>query len=62
MKTKGEILLAALLLAGLYCAIPKYNPPAGDHVLANSTDDQVVLIAEGTAPWPGGRIIKHPGK
>ena len=58
MKIKGEILLAGLLLTALYCAIPKYNPPTGDHVLANTTADQVVLIAEGTAPWP--KVVKRP--
>ena len=59
MKTKGEILLASLLLTALYCAIPKFNPPTGGQVIANSTADQVVLIAEGTEPIPG-KIIKRP--
>jgi len=57
MQKMGEILLAGLILAAMYCAIPASNsrPLTGDHLIANSTADQVVLIADGAAPMPGKR-------
>jgi hypothetical protein len=57
MKKIGEILLAGLILAAMYCSIPASNPNplTGDHIIANSTADQVVLIADGTSPMPGKR-------
>jgi hypothetical protein len=57
MKKIGEILLAGLILTAMYCSIPasKPNPLTGDHIIANSTTDQVVLLADGTDPMPGKR-------
>ena len=57
MKKMGEILLAGLILAAMYCSIPVSNPGplTGNHLIANTTADQVVLIADGTDPMPGKR-------
>jgi hypothetical protein len=55
MKKMGEILLAGLILAAMYCALPVSNPLTGDHLIANSTAEQVVLIADGAEPMPGKR-------
>jgi hypothetical protein len=53
MKKTGEIVLTALVLATLYCAMPKSNPSplAGHHVTATNAD-QVLMIADGTDPMP----------
>lgn len=57
MKKMGEILVAGLILAAMYCSIPASNPNplTGDHLIANSTAEQVVLIADGSDPMPGKR-------
>jgi hypothetical protein len=57
MKKKGEILVAGLMLAALYCAITasKITPLTSVHVIANSTADQVLLIADGSDPMPSKR-------
>jgi hypothetical protein len=49
MKRTAEVLLAALALAGMYCAIPKSpdqvtNPRIGAK--------QIVLVADGSDPMP----------
>lgn len=55
MKKIGEILFAGLILTAMYCSIPASKPLTGNHLIANSTADQVVLIADGTDPMPGKR-------
>ena len=57
MKKMGEILLAGLILAAMYCSIPasNSNPLTGDNLIANSTAEQVVLMADGAEPMPGKR-------
>ena len=55
MKKTAEILLTALALAGMYCAIPKssvVNPGIGA--------EQVVLVADGSDPMPfcRGKVCK----
>ena len=49
MKTTGEILLAALALAAIYCTVPK-NASHTD--AATIRAEQVVLVADGSDPMP----------
>jgi hypothetical protein len=49
MKTTGEILLAALALAAIYCMVPK-NASQAD--AATIRAEQVVLVADGSDPMP----------
>ena len=49
MKTTGEVLLAALALAAIYCAVPK-NASQTD--AATIRAEQVVLVADGSDPMP----------
>ena len=57
MKTTGEVLLAALALAAIYCAIPKNASPTGT---ATIRAEQVVLVADGSDPMPlcRGKVCK----
>jgi hypothetical protein len=57
MKTTGEILLAALALAGIYCAVSKNPSQAGTAVIQA---EHVVLVADGSDPMPlcRGRACK----
>lgn len=52
MKTTGEVLLAALALAAIYCTVPT-NPSqtSGPTIRA----EQVVLVADGSDPMPSCR-------
>lgn len=55
MKKAGEILLATLMLSGLYYAIPTPNRKNITRVSANDAANQVVIIADGTDPMPRRR-------
>ncbi len=57
MKTTGEVLLAALALAGIYCAVSKTPSPASTDVVRA---EHVVLVADGSDPMPlcRGRACK----
>ncbi len=48
MKRTAEILLTALALAGMYCAIPKSAPVANRGIGA----EQMVVVADGSDPMP----------
>jgi hypothetical protein len=48
MNRSVEILLTALALAGLYCAIPKSARPDN----SVSRTEQVVILADGSEPMP----------
>jgi hypothetical protein len=49
MNKTVEILLTALALAGMYCAIPKsFGPVSNPPIRA----EQAVLIADGSDPMP----------
>ena len=49
MKTIVEILLTALALAGMYCAIPKNVTQASNPGIGAQ---QMVLVADGSDPMP----------
>lgn len=49
MKTTVEVLLTALALTGMYCAIPKNSPQANKPSIGA---EQVVLVADGSDPMP----------
>ncbi|HWZ80695.1 MAG TPA: hypothetical protein VNX87_29430 [Candidatus Sulfotelmatobacter sp.] len=57
MKTTGEVLLAALALAAIYCAVPKNASQTG---AATIRAEQVVLVADGSDPMPlcRGKVCK----
>jgi hypothetical protein len=57
MKSTAEILLTALALAGIYCAIPKSDTPVGKPGIRA---EQVVLVADGSDPMPlcRGKVCK----
>jgi hypothetical protein len=50
MKTTGEVLLAALALAAIYCTVPKNISRTG--AAATIRAEQVVLVADGSDPMP----------
>ncbi|HEX6504398.1 MAG TPA: hypothetical protein VF011_14235 [Terriglobales bacterium] len=54
MTRASQIVITALMLTALYSALPGSNPTpqVRDHVIANSTADQVLMIADGTDPMP----------
>ena len=56
MKTTGEVLIAALALAAIYCAVPKNPSQTGATIRA----EQVVLVADGSDPMPlcRGKVCK----
>jgi hypothetical protein len=56
MRRIAEIGLAALALAGMYCAIPTTSPVVNPSIGA----EQVVLVADGSDPMPlcRGRACK----
>ena len=49
MKRTGEVLLAALALAAIYCAVPKNTSHTGATTIRA---EQVVLVADGSDPMP----------
>lgn len=49
MKTTVEILLTAVALTGMYCAIPTNNNHASNPGMGAQ---QVVLVADGSDPMP----------
>jgi hypothetical protein len=49
MNKTFEIVLTALALAGMYCAIPKGIAPAGNPVIQTQ---QPILLADGSDPMP----------
>jgi hypothetical protein len=49
MKRTAEIVLAALALAGMYCAIPKSFAPVEKPGIGTK---QMVLVADGSDPMP----------
>ncbi len=49
MNKTAEIVLTALALAGMYCAIPKSFAPVGNPVIQA---EQAVLVADGSDPMP----------
>jgi hypothetical protein len=57
MKKTAEILLTALALAGIYCAIPKSASPVDSRAIRA---EQVVLVADGSDPMPRcrGRVCR----
>lgn len=57
MKRIVEIVLTALALAGMYCAIPKSFAPVGNPDIGT---EQMVLVADGSDPMPlcRGRVCK----
>jgi hypothetical protein len=57
MKKIGDVLLIALALAGMYCAIPKNSDQAANPHLGSQ---QVVLVADGSDPMPlcRGKVCK----
>jgi hypothetical protein len=58
MNKSVEIVLTALALAGMYCAIPQASAPAGNPVVQA---ERAVLIADGSDPMPfhRGRKSQH---
>ena len=57
MKRTVEIVLTALALAGMYCAIPRNSAPAGN---SGIRAEQTVLVADGSDPMPTcrGKVCK----
>ena len=57
MKSTAEILLTALALAGIYCAVSKSYTPVGNPAIRA---EQVVLVADGSDPMPlcRGKVCK----
>jgi hypothetical protein len=57
MKTTGEVLLAALAFAAIYCAVPTNASQTG---AATIGAEQVVLVADGSDPMPlcRGKVCK----
>jgi hypothetical protein len=57
MKRTAEIVLTALALAGMYCAIPKSSTPVQNPGIGT---EQVVLVADGSDPMPlcRGRVCR----
>jgi hypothetical protein len=49
MKRTLEVLLAAIALAGMYCAVPKNASQVGNQGIQA---EHVVLVADGTDPMP----------
>jgi hypothetical protein len=49
MKKIAEIVLTALALGGMYCAIPKTFAPV---VNSSIGTEQIVLVADGSDPMP----------
>ncbi len=57
MKRTAEILLSALALTGMYCAIPQSFAPVDNTGIGA---EQVVLVADGSDPMPlcRGKVCK----
>jgi hypothetical protein len=49
MKTAVEVLLTALALAGMYCAMPTSSARVGNPTIGA---EQIVLVADGSDPMP----------
>jgi len=58
MNKALELLLTALALAGMYCAIPRNNAQAS----AALRVDQTVVIADGSDPMPLCRGKRCPNR
>jgi len=58
MNKTLELLLTALALAGMYCAIPKNTAQANAILRA----DQTVMVADGSDPMPLCRGKRCPNK
>jgi hypothetical protein len=58
MNKSVEIVLTALALAGMYCAIPMTSAPVGNPVIQS---ERAVLMADGSDPMPfhRGRKTLH---
>jgi hypothetical protein len=58
MNKSVEIVLTALALAGMYCAIPKTSAPVGNPVIQS---ERALLVADGSDPMPfhRGRKTLH---
>jgi hypothetical protein len=57
MNRTAEIVLTALALAGMYCAIPKTFTPVANPSIGAA---QVALVADGSDPMPicRGKVCK----
>lgn len=57
MNKTAEILLFALALAGMYCAIPKNSSPVDKSRIGA---EQTVIVADGSDPMPlcRGKVCK----
>jgi hypothetical protein len=57
MKRTAEMVLTAMALAGMYCAIPKSPAPVENSGIGA---EQVVLVADGSDPMPlcRGKVCK----
>ena len=55
MNKTVEIVLTAIALAGMYCAIPKNSAPVGSPL---DRAEQAVLVADGSDPMPLRRSIR----
>lgn len=49
MNKTAEIVLIALALAGMYCAIPKNSAPIDKSLIGA---EQTVMVADGSDPMP----------
>jgi len=49
MNKTAEIVLLALALAGMYCAIPKNSSPIDN---SRTGAQQIVVVADGSDPMP----------
>jgi hypothetical protein len=49
MNKTAEIVLIALALAGMYCAIPKNSSPVDNSRIGA---EQMVMVADGSDPMP----------
>jgi hypothetical protein len=56
MNKVMEILLTAVALAGLYCAIPASNPRPGNSAVRA---EEAVVVADGSDPMPFCRGSKN---
>jgi hypothetical protein len=55
MNKTVEIVLTAIVLAGMYCAIPKSSAPVGGPL---DRAEQAVLVADGSDPIPFRRSVR----
>jgi hypothetical protein len=55
MNKTIEVVLTAIALAGMYCAIPKSSAPVGSPL---DRAEQTVLVADGSDPMPVRRSVR----